>query len=74
MTTEINNMPSGNDSSASTVLISVVVVLLIGLAIWFFGFRGASVPAANNGGTNIEVNLPTGGAGGAQGGASGGAQ
>lgn len=53
--TQIN---AGGDSSASTVLMSVVIIILIGLAIWFFGFRGAG-PAADSG-TNINVTVPAG--------------
>ncbi len=52
--TQIN---AGGDSSASTVLMSVVIVLLIGLAIWFFGFRGGAAPAGDSG-TNINVTVP----------------
>ncbi|MBX4198999.1 hypothetical protein KW800_01845 [Candidatus Parcubacteria bacterium] len=68
MAVEIQNNPSGGDNggSAMTALVAILVIVVIGLAIWF-GFRHTG----SSGGTNVNVSLPTtsGGTGGVTGGA-----
>lgn len=55
---------TGDSSSAALVVGIVALVVIAGLALFFFQlfpFNGAA-PAANNGGSiNIDANLPSGG-------------
>ena len=41
------------DSSAGALVAGIVAVLLIALAVWYFGFRGADT----DGGAGVDVNV-----------------
>jgi hypothetical protein len=74
--TVITNTPGTRDTNddASSVLgwvIALIVILAVIVAGFMWVRRGAPVPAATGGGTNINVELP-GGTGGTGGGTGGG--
>jgi hypothetical protein len=46
------------DSSAGALVAGIVAVLLIALAVWYFGFRGADADGGSTGVT-VEVEVPT---------------
>lgn len=61
MAVEINNNPSGqNDggSGAVTAIVAILVIVVIGLAVYFGFFRGGAAPADNA--TDINVTVPAG--------------
>ena len=47
------------DSSAGALVAGIVAVLLIALAVWYFGFRGADTDAGSGTGVTVEVEVPT---------------
>ena len=49
------------DSSAGALVAGIVAVLLIALAEWYFGFRGAGDAAPEAGTVNVEVDTGTSG-------------
>ncbi len=65
METNINNTsPNSNDSSgANSVLLAIILVVIVGLAVWYFTVRHNRVaaPAETGSGLNVQVNMPTGG-------------
>jgi hypothetical protein len=44
---------NSQDSSAGALVAGIVAVLLIALAVWYFGFRGADTDP----GTGVDVNV-----------------
>jgi hypothetical protein len=47
------------DSSAGALVAGIVAVLLIALAVWYFGFRGADTDGESGTGVTVEVEVPT---------------
>jgi hypothetical protein len=56
---------SPDNSATNAILMVLVLAAIVAFGVWFFG-QGA-IPAAdttdNNGGLNVDVNLPAGGTG-----------
>ena len=62
-------MNDNNESSGvNTILIVIVLLVIVGLAFWFFGGRLGAPAAPEQQDLNVDVNLPTGGEGDQQGG------
>jgi LPXTG-motif cell wall-anchored protein len=62
-----NNPPSTDSSGTNTVILTIVILALLALGVWFFVGRRPGAPAVpstgtDNSGVNIDVNgtLPTG--------------
>lgn len=59
MAEHIHHTHSGDNTSAATILISVVIVLLVALAFYFGVIRGNIGGGAETGnGVNVELNAP----------------
>ena len=50
---------NARDSSAGALVAGIVAVLLIALAVWYFGFRGGDIDADSGTGVTVEVEVPT---------------
>ena len=50
---------NSRDSSAGALVAGIVAVLLIALAVWYFGFRGADTDPGT--GVDVDVTTPDGG-------------
>jgi hypothetical protein len=66
---DIQNNSGDGSNSAMTAIVAILVIVVIGLIVWFGFLRGnAGAPADNGGGINVELNAPGGsGSGGASG-------
>lgn len=51
-------MKKYNAGNTNTILIVIVLVILVAFGVWWFTMKSAPV---DDGGTTIDVNLPTGG-------------
>lgn len=55
-----------NNSSTNTVLLVIILLVLVGVGVWWFTMRSSApatpdeVPARNDAGLNIDVNMPEG--------------
>jgi len=55
-----------NNSSTNTVLLVIILLVLVGVGVWWFTMRTSvpanpeEVPARNDAGLNIDVNMPEG--------------
>ena len=47
------------ESSAGALVAGIVAVILIALAVWYFGLRGADIDGGNSTGVTVEVEVPT---------------
>lgn len=50
---------NGDNSGTNTVLIVIVLLVVVGLAVWFFR-GGIGAPAQEQPGVNVDVTLPEG--------------
>jgi len=52
------NQVQNESSSTNTILIVFVLAAIVAFGVWFFTQNGAAVPE-EEGGINVDVNLPT---------------
>lgn len=47
-----------NNSGVNTILLVVILVVIVGLGVWYF--KGGMAPAENDSDLNLKVELPSG--------------
>ncbi len=51
-------MDNNNSGGVNTILLVVILVIIVGLGVWYF--KGGMAPADDNGGLEVNVEMPSG--------------
>lgn len=70
MTTVVNNPGGSSDSSGVGMIVGVILAIILIVLFFVYGLPALKNSGGNDGGINLNVDLPTGGNGGTGGGAA----